>query len=256
MNSLASKVAVVTGSSTGIGYAIARKLLEEGASVVINSRDNDRAAAAAAELKAYGPTFSLGADIAEPQGAQDLAAAATKTFGRLDIWVSNAGINAVQPSLIIPADDFRRVIDVNLSGCFFGAQAAGRVMADQDGGGVIVQIGSIFSQTALQMRAAYATAKHGLVGLLKVLAVEWADKGIRVLNVDPGYIDATGQAHLDKNNPAYYTDDQVIRRTPLARFGTAREVAEVVAFLASDKASYMTGSTVTVDGGWIAYGGF
>lgn len=256
MTTLTGRVAVVTGSSTGIGHEIAQKFLEEGASVIINSRDADRASRSADALAQYGPTHAVAADVSSSDGCEKLAQAAVDRFGQLDTWVSNAGTNAVQPSLDLPSAEFDRVIAVNLNACFYGAQAAGRVMSQQDTGGVILQIGSIFSQTAFPMRAAYAASKHGMVGLLKVLATEWAEKGIRVLNLDPGYIEATGQGHLDPDDPAYYTDDQVQRRTPLHRFGTAREVAEVAAFLASDKASYMTGSSVAVDGGWLAYGGF
>jgi 3-oxoacyl-[acyl-carrier protein] reductase len=143
------------------------------------------------------------------------------------------------------------VIDTNLTGVFFGCQAAGRQMVRQ-GGGVIINIGSVYSHVAAPRRLAYASAKHAQLGLTKVLAIEWARLGVRVVSLDPGYI----KTPLDELDQASgdYTDPDIIRRTPVGRFGTPADVAKVAVFLASDDATYMTGSSTVVEGGWLAYG--
>lgn len=254
MDRLAGKVAVVTGSSMGIGRAMAERFGREGAKVVVNSRAGERAEQAARELRQQGiACVAAAADVSRPEDAQSLAEAAMREFGGLDIWVNNAGINAIGPSLDLDFRDFLRVVEVNLAGAFAGSQAAGRVMVPR-GRGVVLQIGSIFGEVGMPMRAAYCSAKHGLIGLTKVLSNEWARHGVRVVCLDPAYIrtnlDVVDQASGD------YTDRDIERRTPAGRYGTLDEVANVALFLVSDEASYVTGSHVTVDGGWMAYGGW
>lgn len=254
MDRLAGKVAVVTGSSMGIGRAMAERFGQEGAKVVVNSRVADRAERAAEELRGRGiACVAASGDVSRPEDADRLAAVAVREFGGLDIWVNNAGINAIGPSLTLGFDDYLRVLQVNLAGAFAGSQAAGRIMVPQ-GRGVILQIGSIFGEVGMPMRAAYCSAKHGLIGLTKVLSNEWARHGVRVVCLDPAYIrtnlDVVDQASGD------YTDSDIERRTPAGRYGTLEEVANVALFLVSDEASYVTGSHVTVDGGWMAYGGW
>jgi 3-oxoacyl-[acyl-carrier protein] reductase len=146
------------------------------------------------------------------------------------------------------------VIDTNLSGCFYGAQAAGRFMVPQKSG-VIIQIGSIIGEVGLPRRVPYTAAKHGLIGLTKVLAAEWARDNVRVVCLDPGYI-STGLGVKSQTGGGAFIAADIERRTPMGRFGEAAEVARVAVFLASDDASYITGSHVTVDGGWVAYGGW
>ncbi|TME02436.1 MAG: glucose 1-dehydrogenase [Chloroflexi bacterium] len=251
---LGGRVAVVTGSSGGIGLAIATEFAREGASVVVNSRDAERAEKAASTLAQEGLRVSgFAADMRRPEEARALAQTAATRYGRLDIWVNNAGINVIKPALELEADEWAAVIDTNLSACFYGSQAAGRLMVPQKSG-VIIQIGSIIGEVGLPRRVPYTAAKHGLIGLTKVLAAEWARDNVRVVCLDPGYI-STGLGVKSQARGAFTAAD-IERRTPMGRFGEAAEVARVAVFLASDDASYITGSHVTVDGGWIAYGGW
>jgi 3-oxoacyl-[acyl-carrier protein] reductase len=252
---LEGRAAVVTGSSGGLGRAIAEGLAREGAAVVINSREQDRAEAAAAELAAAGHRAAAGAaDVRDPEQARRLAAAAAERFGRLDVWVNNAGVNVIKPALEIEPEEWARVVDTNLSACFFGSQAAARLMVPQ-GRGVIIQIGSIFGELGLPRRSPYTAAKHGLVGLTKVLAAEWASANVRVVCLEPGYIRA-GLGIKSQTRGGAFTAEDIERRTPMGRFGEPEEIAAVACFLASDDASFITGAHLTVDGGWVAYGGW
>lgn len=254
MGSLAGRVAVVTGSSTGIGLAIAERCAAEGAAVVLNSRSQERADRAAESVMAGGGrAASFEADVSRPEQVAALAQAAVDRFGSLDVWVNNAGINAIKPAVELEPAEFRRVVEVNLNACFYGSQAAARIMLRQRRG-VIIQIGSIFGEVGMPMRAAYCSAKHGLIGLTRVLSNEWAGQGVRVACVDPAYV-RTALDAVDQSSGGY-EDADVERRTPLGRYAAAEEIASVVAFVASDQASYITGTSITVDGGWMAYGGW
>jgi NAD(P)-dependent dehydrogenase (short-subunit alcohol dehydrogenase family) len=251
---LDGRVAVVTGSSAGIGRATALALARQGASVVVNARSADRAAPVVAEIEAAGGrAAAVVADLSEPGGAEQLIADSAAALGDVDILVNNAGHGLVAPSEDLSEDDWRRTIEVLLTAPFLLSQAAGRQML-ANGGGVIVNVSSICGHVALPRRAAYTTAKHGLVGLTRTLATEWADRGVRVMTVDPAYI-ATDFIKGTMKSGGF--DAAAIEgRTPLARLGSPEEVARVIAFLASDAASYMTGGSVMVDGGWMAYGGW
>jgi 3-oxoacyl-[acyl-carrier protein] reductase len=251
---LASKVTVVTGSAGGLGQAIAEGYAREGAAVVVNSRSQERAAAAAEAITAAGGrAIAVEADLVRPEHATALADAAVAEFGRIDVWVNNAGVTAVGPSVEMAPEDWNRVIATNLSGCFFGSQAAARVMLAQ-GSGVIIQIGSIFSETALATRAPYTAAKHGLVGLTKALAVEWAPHGVRVVCLEPGYV-AAGLGTKGQE-AGIFTAADIGGRTPMGRFAEPKEIVAAAVFLASDEASFITGASLLVDGGWVAHGGW
>jgi NAD(P)-dependent dehydrogenase (short-subunit alcohol dehydrogenase family) len=247
-------VAIVTGSASGIGEAIALELSAEGAAVVVNSRSRTRAEPVATAIAARGGrAIPVAADVRDSVQVAALVRAAVEELGGLDILVNNAGEGLVAPSEELAEEDWRRVIDVDLTAPFLCAQAAARHMLTS-GGGVIVNITSALAHTAIPGRAAYASAKHGLLGLTKVLGVEWAGRGLRCVAVSPGYV----ETELLRENMRRGNFDRSVleRRTPLGRLATPQEVAKVVAFVASDAASYMTATHVLVDGGWVGYGGF
>jgi 3-oxoacyl-[acyl-carrier protein] reductase len=248
------RVAVVTGAGRGLGAAIADELSARGAGVVIADRDAQLAADAAAGLRAAGrQATSAVADVSDPAQVTALFDAAVAEHGRLDVLVNNAGLGAVAPSQELAIDVWSRTLAVNLTGTFLCVQAAARHMLPA-GRGVIVNIGSVFAATGMPMRAAYAASKHGVVGLTKVLATEWASRGLRVVAVDPAYV-RTALDDADQRAGGYSEAD-IARRTPMGRYAEPAEVARVLAFLASDAASFVTGSEVAVDGGWLAYGGW
>lgn len=246
------KVAVITGSAIGIGNEIAREFARAGAHVVINSRNEQRVREAARSLQGEGGrVIGIQADVADPEGARILIEGAVSQLGGVDILINNAGISMIARADQLDPADWDRAIQTNLSGPFYCSRAAAPHMFER-GGGVIVNIGSIAGHVAFPARAAYCAAKHGLEGLSKVLALDWAPKGVRVLNVDPAYI----KTAMDERDQATagYDDLAIERRTPLGRFGSVGDVAKAVLFLCSPDARYITGSSMLIDGGWVAYG--
>lgn len=244
-------VAIVTGSSSGIGLAIAQELARRGDRVVVTSREGARAEAVAASLG--GEALGVACELTEPGAPEALVAAALGAFGRLDVLVNNAGAGQVAASEEVAAEDWRRILELDLTAPFLCAQAAGRVMLAA-GRGVIVNVSSLTGHVGLARRAAYTAAKHGLEGMTKVLAAEWGGRGVRVVSVAPGYVETPLLAGTMAAGG--FTVADVAGRTPLGRLATPEEVARVVAFAASDDASYVTGSSLVVDGGWLADGGW
>ena len=254
MSPLAGRVAIVTGSSSGIGEAIARELAAAGAAVVVNSRSEERAQPVANEIRSRGGrAIAVAADVCDSAQVAALVSAALDELGGLDILVNNAGAGFVAPSEELAEADWRRLIEVDLTAPFLCSQAAARHMLSV-GRGVIVNIASALGHTAMPGRAAYTSAKHGLIGLTKVLGTEWASRGVRCVAVSPGYV-ATELVEQNMRRGGFDQRD-IERRTPLGRLATPSEVARVVVFLVSDDASYITGSHMLVDGGWVGYGGF
>jgi 3-oxoacyl-[acyl-carrier protein] reductase len=168
--------------------------------------------------------------------------------------VNNAGTSMISDSFKLQKDDWEKTLRTNLSGPFFMSQLCGRIMAKENRGGSIINISSIFGGGGVPKRLAYCASKFGLNGLTKTLATEWARYNIRVNSVSPGFIE-TPMDIGDQTSGGYSTED-IKRRTPAGRYGSAREVAQVVLFLASDFSSYMTGANLLVDGGWLAYVGW
>lgn len=241
---------IVTGSSQGIGKALAERFAAEGANVVTNSRDESRAAAAAEEIVDDGGTaVGIGADMSDRTEVQALVDRAVEEFGSLDVMINNAGNTVIGPALEMDPDDWQHVIDVNLTGVFFGMQAAGRQLAEQGTGGQIINISSMISKQGFAQRAPYCASKAGVNNLTRVLAVELAEHDVHVNALAPGFVrtEITEQTQ----DAAGYTDEDVRKRAPLGRFGTTEEIANCVQFLAGGD-HYLTGEVLRADGGWMA----
>ncbi len=254
MPNLQGRVAIVTGSSDGIGLATARRLAELGASVVVNSRTQERADDVARALRDEGrQALAVGVDVAADGGAERLVAQTLAGYGTVDILVNNAGMPSVAPAEDLSLDDWRRVIELNLTAPFACAQAAGRVMLER-GRGVIVNVGSVFSRLGMPQRVAYSASKHGLDGLTATLGAEWGPRGVRVVSVNAGYTaTAFVRGAMARGG---FSEEDVARRTPLRRLAAPEEIANVIAFVVSDEASYVNATAVYADGGWTGYGGW
>lgn len=243
---LVGKIAIVTGGSGGIGQATAERLLAEGAKVVIASNDEARLAQVASEIGSPDDVVAIPTDVSKKDQIEALVAATVKKFGKLDIMVNNAGIAMIKNFLDVTKEDYDRVLGVNLEGAYWGTQAAARQMIAQGGGGVIVNMSSINSGLANPSISTYAVSKGGMNQVTSTAAVAFAPHGIRVVGVGPGTID-TDMVRGDFVSNA--GDKAILSRTPLGRYGRPEEIASVVAFLASDDASYITGETIYPDGG-------
>ena len=245
MNTLAGKVAVVTGGSRGIGLAIAGWLAEHGASVVISGRDADRLQVAVKELEAHGaPVLGVAADAAKREDADRLVEVTRERFARLDILVNNAGITRDGLLIRMKDDDWDRVMEINLRGAFLMTRAASKAMVRLKAGGRILNIASTAGAMGNAGQTNYSAAKAGLIGLTKACARELAHWGILVNAVAPGLIETDMATAM----PAE-ARDALLAQVPLKRIGTAREVAEMVGFLAGDGAAYVTGQVFHVNGG-------
>jgi len=264
------KVAVVTGSGRrkGLGEAIAKTLATEGARVVISDIGASRdAATPGVMIGATGEMAAIAAelpgastcvcDVRDPDQVRALAAHAVKTHGGLDIWVNNAGIGYImKPLMDVTPDDWRAVIDVNLSGCFYGIQAAAEVMIRQGRGGRIVNIASQAAKSGFPHAQAYTASKHGLVGLTRSAAIELGPHGITLNNVCPNHV-TTGlgawqNEYFSKVVGAASVDDYLqamANRIPMRRPGLPQDTADAVAFLCSDAARYITAESLNVSGG-------
>lgn len=243
---LKDKVAIVTGAARGIGRATAERLIEEGAKILICDIDEAQLTRTAAELGGEDRVIAQLVDVVNKRHVEQLVDKAVEHFGRLDIMVNNAGIAPVVDFLDVTEEMLSRVLDVNLKGAFYGTQAAGRQMIKQGGGGVIINMSSINSGLANPNVAPYAISKGGMNQVTSTAAVAFAPHGIRVVGVGPGTIMTDMVAGAFMNSAGNHA---ILSRTPLGRYGQASEIAAVVAFLASDDASYITGETVYVDGG-------
>ena len=249
---LDGRVCVVTGAGRGIGAAIAERFAAHGARIAIAERDPasgtataERLASAGADARAYE------LDVADEAAVIAVADRVVADFGRVDVLVNNAGIGLLGPSMTFPVEDFRRSLDVMVTGVFLCSREFGKALRTA-GGGAIVNISSINGLTAFPMRLAYSAAKAAVVSMTRVLASEWAPYGIRVNAVAPGNTktemvqQAIDQGLIDVQT---YLD-----RTPLGRLGEPEEIAETVLFLASERSSFVTGQVIAPDGGWTAFG--
>ncbi len=241
---LGGRVAVVTGASSGLGVAFADALARAGADVVICARRTDRLADTKALVERLGRRcVAVGADVTVEDDCRRVAEAAVDGFGRLDVLVNNAGVGTAGPALREQPADFRRVLDVNVTGAFLMAQACARVMRH---GGSIVNVGSVLGSTTVGLpQAAYCSSKAAIIGLTRDLAQQWSGRrGIRVNALAPGIF----PSEMTDALPPGQTD-QTLPRIPMGRVGRGEELAAAAVFLAGDGASYITGVVLPVDGG-------
>ena len=251
---LQGKVAVITGAGTGIGRAIATVMAREGASIVIDYVGApDNAAAVVKEIEgAGGKAIAVDADVTKQELVDGLIAQAVQRFGHLDIMVNNAGIEEKHPFLETPLALWDKVIAVNLTGPWLGAQAAARQMVQQGRGGRIINISSVHEDLPMPTNAPYCAAKGGLRMLMRTIAVELAPHQITVNNIGPGAVDTPMDAPL-KEHPELMK--QLLSEIPLGRMAQPDEIGELAVYLASDAAAYVTGSTFFIDGGMMRQSG-
>ena len=241
---LDDRVAVVTGASSGLGVAFARAFAEAGADVVLAARRPDRLQQTAASVRATGRSaLCVPTDIADPAQVQHMVEAAMTQFGKIDTLINNAGVGTAIPATRETPEQFRQVIDVNLNGAYWAAQACARVMRP---GSTIVNISSVLGLTTANLpQAAYSASKAGLIGLTRDLAQQWGTrKGIRVNALAPGFF----ESEMTDEYPDGYLD-RMTPRMVLGRIGNPDELAASAIWLASDASGYVTGQTVAVDGG-------
>jgi NAD(P)-dependent dehydrogenase (short-subunit alcohol dehydrogenase family) len=245
--SLAGKVAIVTGASSGLGVTFAQALADAGADVVLGARRLDGLAKTAALVRAEGRrALSVPTDVTRPLDCQALVDRAYEVFGRVDVLVNNAGVASAVPATREDPAAFRAVVDVNLNGTYWMAQACGRVMPR---GSSIVNIASVLGLRSFGLpQAAYASTKAAVMGLTRDLSSQWAGrKGIRVNAIAPGIFPSEMSSEFLPE-----TIDWMCREAPMGRIGEVHEISGALLFLASDASSYVTGVTLPVDGGWLA----
>lgn len=252
MFDLSGKVALVTGASSGIGRASAIALATQGAKVAVAARRLEKLQAVAAEIKQHGKeALAIQMDVTKKSDIDAAVAQTVKSFGRLDILLNNAGVAEFAPAIDMTEDQWDKTIDTNLKGYFLVAQAAAKEMA-KNKWGRIINIASIASGgvgVGFPQIAQYCASKGGIVGLTEALADEWAAHGILVNCIGPGVIE-TEMTEAMLNDPKQA--EALLARAPLKRAGKAEEIAAGVVFFASEEASYITGATLYIDGGWLA----
>lgn len=243
---LTGKVALVTGASRGLGAAIADALMEAGATVAGTSRDRASASRVSEQLG----TPAVEMEVTDVASVREGVERVVSGLGRLDILVNNAGVNVPQSVLDVDEESWDAVIDTNLKGSFFAAQAAARHMVERGEGGRIINVGSQAGVVGIEERSAYCASKGGTTLLTKVLAIELAPHGITANTVAPTFI-ATELTRTTLEDPAWR--ERVLSRIPLGKVGEVEDVAAAVVYLASPAARMVTGHTLLVDGGWTAW---
>lgn len=244
------KVALVTGGGSGIGQAACHAYAREGAKVVVSDIDpGGGKAVVQAVTEGGGEAIFLRADVSNPDDCRALVDATVEEYGRLDVAFNNAGIGGeANLTAEYSVEGWQKVIDINLSGVFYCMKYEIPVML-QAGAGAIVNMASVLGQAAFAQSPAYVAAKHGVVGLTKTAAVEYSNQGIRVNAVGPGFISTPLISDLEEDQQ---TRDYLVSLHPMGRLGESEEVAELVIWLSSDKASFVSGAYYAVDGGYLA----
>lgn len=241
---LKDRTAVITGAANGLGLATAAAFAQAGANVIIGDLDADKAAKAAAGLGIGNRAIGVGADVTSSADVENLAKAATDTFGSLDVWVNNAGFTRDATMRKMSEDDFDSVITVHLKGAWLGTRTAAGIMRDQPHGGSIINVSSISGKVGNPGQTNYSSAKAGIIGLTKAAAKEVGFANVRVNAVQPGIVRT---ALIDSMKPEVL--QARLAEVPLGRFGEPEEIASVILFLASDMSSYMTGTVLEIAGG-------
>jgi 2-deoxy-D-gluconate 3-dehydrogenase len=247
---LRGRVAVVTGGNGGIGLGMARGLANAGARVAVAARNKEKSSSAARELQALGAeAIALDVDVTHETSVAAMVGETVGRWGRLDILVNNAGINVRKPANELSLDEWRKVLDTNLTSAFLCARAAYPEMK-RGGGGKIVNVGSILSIFGASFAPVYGASKGGVVQLTKSLAVAWAKDNIQVNAVLPGWIDTDLTKRARKEVPGL--EERVLARTPAGRWGNIDDLAGIAVFLASAASDFLTGAAIPLDGGYSA----
>ncbi|MDR3589217.1 MAG: SDR family NAD(P)-dependent oxidoreductase [Negativicutes bacterium] len=249
MGEFTGKVVVVTGGSKGIGGAAVKRFCEEGAHCIIVSRNGQEGKAYAETLRQIGLSAdAMAADVGKVSDIKQMAQDLVGRYGKIDVLVNCAGVNVRKPALEYNEEDWDYIMDINLKGSYFCSVEIGRHMVAR-GTGAIVNLASLQAHVVLPERTIYAASKGGVAQFTKGLANEWAQKGVRVNSISPAFIGTPMVAKV-MDDPAWV---QLIQsRTPMGRVGTPEEVADLIVFLASSRAGYITGTDVAIDGGWTA----
>ncbi|GAB6172118.1 glucose 1-dehydrogenase [Paradesulfitobacterium aromaticivorans] len=246
---LEEKVAVITGSTKGIGYEILRAFAEAGTHTVVVSRHQDECLKVAQEINSQGlSALAVPADVSNYDSIHKLVDTVYEYFGQIDILVNNAGTAVTKPAVEINPSEWNRVMDLNLKGLFFCSQAVGKKMM-QKGGCKIINVASIFGLVGERSILPYCVSKGGVIQLTRALALEWAKYNIRVNALCPGYVKTEMNSEELSDLQLY---QHIIRKIPMRRLGDVSELVGAALYLGSDLSSYMTGQTLVVDGGWLA----
>ena len=248
--SLEGQTALIIGGTSGIGLEIAVGLHQAGARVAIVGRSPEKLAAAAQRLKDEGASpLALQADVADPDALERVVSAATEAFGAIDVLVNSQGTTTLKPAEEVTREDYAQIMDTNMTSVYFACTRVGRDMLKR-GSGAIINIASLAAHRGMPLASPYTVSKHGVLGLTRALANEWATRGVRVNAISPGFF----MTALNRNKMRPERKEAALRRTPARRFGDIEELVGAAVFLASPASLFVNGQTIAVDGGFLAAG--